>query len=228
MNRSGVSARSIWSAWCRFTSATRAAPLRTTSLDVGARSPIEQSHQGRLAVAVLAQQDDARLRVDRELGVGNSGAVDPASEPHAAQLDEVSRERAARLEREALVFLERPPPRPPRRLLRRASLASLSSSSCDVAAAVPAQRGGAGGEQRGLCVYARRPGSEARPDRISRAQHTPEFIDLLGAHRRRPLERLALVGAAPRWWLPRVCVRRRATPETCRTSVVTSSRKQRS
>ena len=39
MNCSGVSARSIWSAWCWFTSATRAAPLRTTSPDVGARSP---------------------------------------------------------------------------------------------------------------------------------------------------------------------------------------------
>ena len=131
----------------------------------------QQPHQGRLAVAVLAQQDDTRLRVDRELGAGKQRRRRPrVAESDAAQLDEVSRQRAARLEgqRHFVVFLERR-----RRLsllcaffdkLLRLLLFHLHLG--DVAAAVPVQRGGAGGdEQRGaVCVYARRPGPEARPD----------------------------------------------------------------
>ena len=51
----------------------------------------EQSHQGRLAVAVLAQKDDPRLRVDRELGTVEEGRRRPrVAESDAAQLYEVS------------------------------------------------------------------------------------------------------------------------------------------
>ena len=70
----------------------------------------EQLHQGGFAVAVLAQQDDPRLRVDRELGAGKQRRRRPrVTESDAAQLYEVSRERAARLERQRhlVVFLER-------------------------------------------------------------------------------------------------------------------------
>ena len=77
MNCSGVSARSIWSAWCWFTSATRAAPLRTTSPDVGARSPRSILTKVVLPLPFSPNRTMRDFESIENSAPENSGAVDP-------------------------------------------------------------------------------------------------------------------------------------------------------